>query len=85
MKKFKFSSFCELICGPNFGAFYKEIVKYQFFHQRNPNLSAIRCFIQFRFELELQHSLWGDITISEQSGWLCKSYERRVFILKKNF
>ena len=43
--------------------------------------SGIFVFLQFGVKLGLKHSLWGNIAISQQSDYLCMSYERQVFIL----
>ena len=40
--------------------------------------SGIFVFLQFGVKLGLKHSLWGNIAISQQSDYLCMSYERRV-------
>ena len=61
-------------------------MKFSFLLERNPNLSAKKkksgIFIFLPFTLK---NLWCYIAISQQSDFLCKSFERWVFILKRVF
>ena len=40
--------------------------------------------LQFEFKLELKHNLWGYLAIFLQLDFLCKSYEKPVYILIVN-
>ena len=65
-------------------------MKYPFLHERKRNLCTTQWYISFFFQfgLRLNSNLviaqsLGYIVIFQSSDFLCKSYERRVFILDK--
>ena len=58
-------------------------MKYAFSHEKSSNFARHNgIFILLQFKVE--RNRWGYIAILKQSDFLCKCYERRVFILKKN-
>ena len=62
-------------------------MKYAFSHEKSSTFArhnGIFIFLQFGFKLKVERNRWGYIAILKQSDFLCKCYERRVFILKKN-